>query len=155
MFNIEDEDEPDRDRGHLEDMSILDKMNMWSSKAGQDYSVHLNTKLFEGVQDDDEDPIDQSDLSTYQKNILDSPAYEWFLGNVTKESILKLETPQQCIRQQILDKLPTGTISERRTPKVYKVTFDLEWQHTMEKRLNKSSWRSQNTPFDPFDHRLF
>jgi hypothetical protein len=58
MFNLDDEDEPDRDRGHLEDMSVLDKMNMWRSKAEQDHLVLPNTELFEGVQDDDEDPID-------------------------------------------------------------------------------------------------
>lgn len=149
MFNLDDEDEPNRDRGHLEDMSILDKMNMWSSKAGQDHSIHPKSELFEGVQDDDEDPIDQSDLSTYQKNILDSPAYKWFLGNVAKESILKLETPQQRIRQQILDKLPTGTISKHRTPKVYEVTFDLGWQHTMEKRLQHELLEESKHPIRP------
>ncbi|KAN0089561.1 hypothetical protein V8E51_019821, partial [Hyaloscypha variabilis] len=132
LFNLEGEDEPDRDRGHLEDMSVLDKMNMWVSKAGQESSVHPNTELFEGVQDEAEDPTNESNLSTYHKNILDSPAYEWFLENVAKESILKLETPRPRIRQQILDQLPPGTISKRRTPKFYEIIFELEWQHDME-----------------------
>ncbi len=136
MFNhVEEEAEPDRFQGHRGDMSILDKMSMWISKTGQDYPIHHNADLFEGVKDDEEDPIDQSELSAYHKIILDSPAYEWFLSNVVKESIIKLETSQPRIRQLILDKLPTGIISKRRTPKVYEVTFDLEWQHTMEERL--------------------
>ncbi|PMD33003.1 hypothetical protein L207DRAFT_639742 [Hyaloscypha variabilis F] len=132
LFNLEGEDEPDRDRGHLEDMSVFDKMNMWIRKAGQENSVHPNTELFEGVQDEAEDPTNERNLSTYYKNILDSPAYEWFLENMAKESILKLETPRPRIRQQILDQLPTGTISKRRTPKFYEIIFELEWQHDME-----------------------
>lgn len=136
MFNhMEEEAEPDRIQGHRGDMSILDKMSMWISKTGQDYPIHHNADLFEGVKGDEEDPIDQIELSTYHKIILDSPAYEWFLSNVVKESIIKLETSQPRIRQRILDELPTGIISKRRNPKVYAVTFDVEWQHTMEERL--------------------
>lgn len=150
MFNLDDEDEPDRDRGHLEDMSVLDKMNMWSSKAEQDHSVLPNTELFEGVHDDDEDPIDESELSTYHKIILDSTAYEWFLWNVATEAIIKLETSQPRIRQHIMDKLPTGTVSKRRTPKVYEVMFDLEWHHTMEERLQYELSEELKRPIRPF-----
>jgi hypothetical protein len=136
MFNyVEEETEPDRIQRHRGDMSIFDKMNMWISKTGQDYPIHHNADFFEGVKDDDEDLIDQSELDAYHKIILDSPAYEWFLSNVVKESIIKLEISQPRIRQRILDKLPTGIISKHRIPKAYEVTFDLEWQHTMEERL--------------------
>ncbi|KAH7370148.1 hypothetical protein BKA65DRAFT_12028 [Rhexocercosporidium sp. MPI-PUGE-AT-0058] len=149
MFKLEDEDEPDRDRGHLEDMSFLDKMEMWSSKAEQDHPGLPNTELFEGVQDDDDDPIDQSELSTYHKTILDSTAYEWFLWNVASEAMIRLETSQPRIRQHILDKLPTGTISKRQTPKVYEVIFDLEWHHAKEERLQYELSEEFNHPLRP------
>jgi hypothetical protein len=136
IFNLDKEDEPDRDRDHRENMSILKKMNMWSRKAGQGYSILPYKDFFEGVKDDEEDPIDQSELSTYHKSILNSPAYEWFLRNLAKESILNLDTTTQLrILQQILDKLPTGPISKRRPPDIYQVIFNLEWQYTMEERL--------------------
>ncbi|KAH6696440.1 hypothetical protein BKA61DRAFT_252267, partial [Leptodontidium sp. MPI-SDFR-AT-0119] len=154
MFNLDDENEPDRNRGHLEDMSVLDKMNMWSSKAEQDHSVPPDTELFEGVQDDDEDLIDQSKLSAYLKIILDSTAYEWFLWNVATEAIIKLETSQPRIRQHILDKLPTGTVSKRRAPNVYEVIFDLEWHHTMEKRLQYEVSEELKRPFQPFESSI-
>jgi hypothetical protein len=150
MFNFDNEDEPYRDRGHLEDMSVLDKINMWSSKDEQDHSVLPNTELFEGVRDDDEDPIDQSDLSAYHKIILDSTAYKWFLWNVATEAIIELETSQPRIRQHILDNLPTGTISRRQTPKAYEVVFDLEWNHAMEERLQYELLEELKRPVQPF-----
>jgi hypothetical protein len=113
MFNLNNKDKLDRDRGHLKNMSVLNKINMWSSKAEQDHSVLPNTELFEGVQDDNKDPINQSKLSAYHKIILDSTAYEWFLQSVATEAIIELETSQPRIRQYILNKLSTGTVSKR------------------------------------------
>jgi hypothetical protein len=135
MFNHNEEDEPDRTQGHDGDMSILDKMSMWMSKAEQDYSAQPKGELFEGVKEDEEDSIDQDELSGYHNIIVESPAYEWFLTNIANEFILQLGTPQPRIRQQILDGLPTGTISKRRSPDTHEVTIDLEWHHAMEERL--------------------
>ncbi|KAH8769339.1 hypothetical protein BGZ57DRAFT_856298 [Hyaloscypha finlandica] len=55
MLNLDKEDE--LDRGHPKGMAVLDKMDLWNSKAGQDYPVLLNSDLFDGVKDDNEDPI--------------------------------------------------------------------------------------------------
>jgi len=153
MFNHEEEDEPDIPRGRSEGMSLLDKMTIWNSKAGQDLSVIPNDNFFEGVKDDEEDSIDQSDLSAYHQIILDSSAYKWFLMSLKNESILQLVTSERRIRQIILDKLPTGTISKQRTPNFHEVTFNLEWQHAMEEKLRhelseelKGPYRSPREP---------
>lgn len=135
MFNLDDEDEPDRDRGAFGDMSVLDKMKMWNSNSAQKDSVVPYEDLFEGVGDHEEDEIDQSALSAYHKIILSSPAYEWFIATVAKESVLRSETDHQRIRRHILDKLPTGIISKRRTPDMHQVMFKLEWHHSMNERL--------------------
>jgi hypothetical protein len=111
MFHHDEEDEPDRSQEHLGDMSLLDKMSMWNSKDGQDHTAHQNEDLFEGVKDDEEESIDQSELSAYHNIIVDSSAYKWFLANLVKESILKLGTLQPRIRQRILDELPTGKLA--------------------------------------------
>jgi hypothetical protein len=127
-------DDPDQGRGHCEDMAVLDKMKMWNSKARQE-SAPLPTELFEGVKDEEEDPIDDSELTRYYTIILQSPAYEWFINALAKESSLQFDTPQPRIRQRILDKLPTGKISKRSTPDIHQVTIDLEWRHSMEEML--------------------
>ncbi|PQE04303.1 Pfs domain protein [Rutstroemia sp. NJR-2017a BBW] len=89
MFNQEEDDEPDRTQGHRGDMSVIDKMRMWMSKAEHDHSVYSKEKLFEGVKDDEEDSIDQSELSTYHNIIVDSPAYQWLLTNLSNEFLLQ------------------------------------------------------------------
>lgn len=154
MFNLDQEDEPDHELNHLEDMAILDKMAMWSSKVTQEYPVIPSDDLFEGVKDDEEDTIDQSELSGYHKIILSSPAYEWFLTSVAKESILKLETAQPRIRRYILDKLPTGTISKRQTLDIHQVTIDLEWHHSMEERLRYELAEEPTAPIQPYQKSI-
>lgn len=149
MFNLDDEDEPDRDRGHFKDMTVLDKMKMWSSNSAQLYPIIPCDDLFEGIKDDEEDEIDQSELSGYHKTILNSPAYEWFLTTVAKESVLRLETNQPRLRHRILDKLPTGTISKRRTPDMHQVTFKLEWHHSMNERLRTEFAEDSTLPVQP------
>lgn len=135
MFNHNEEDEPDRTHGHDGDMSVLDKMSMWMSKAEQDHSAQPKGDLFEGVKEVEEDSINQVELSGYHSIIVESPAYKWFLTNVANEFNLQLGTPQPRIRQRILDELPTGTISKQRNPYTYEVTIDLEWHQPMEKRF--------------------
>jgi hypothetical protein len=150
IFNHDEEDEPDRTQGHLGDMSLLDKMDMWNSKVGEDYSVHPNEDLFEGVKDNEDDLMDRSELSAYHNIIVDSPAYEWFLTKLAKESVLQLGIPERRIRQQILDSLPTGTINKRRSPNIHEVTIDLDWHHTMEERLRHELSEGSKCPVQLF-----
>jgi hypothetical protein len=109
--------------------------SMWSSKAGQVPSVVSKDDLFEGVKDDEEHSINQSNLSAHYKIILKSATYQWFLMSLKRESIFQLGTSQPRIRQSILDKLPTEKFSKRRAPNVHEVFFRLEWQKPMEERL--------------------
>src|SRR5947207_15353213 len=106
MFRHEDDDEPDRCRGGTEGMSLLDKMGMWDSKAGDDYSLIESDDLFKGVKDDEDEIIDQVDLPAYYKIILDSAAYGWLLASLRKESFLQWSAIQprvmiESIRQRI------------------------------------------------------
>lgn len=115
-------------------------MSMWDSKSGDNDTVTENDELFKGVRDDDDEINNEVDLSLYHGIILKSPSYEWLLSSLKKECILQWGSRQQRImldniRQNILDKLPTGTISKRHPLSACEVTFNLQWGYAM-KRLN-------------------
>lgn len=132
-------------------MAVHDKMEMWQSKATQESSTFLKDELFEGVEDDVEDLIDDSELSRHCTTILKSPAYKWFISTLAKESILQLDTSQPRIRQCILNTLPSGTVSKRRTPDTHQVTIDLEWHLLMEERLRLELLGDLDSPTQPYN----
>ena len=134
-----------------ESMSLLDKMSMWVRKPGNGEQKVDNSSFSEGVEDLEEEPeveeddINNPELSAYSKAIMSSRAYEWLISSLLKESSLHWDQAQprimiQEIRQKILKKLPTGTISKNRAPSTYKVAFHLPWAPLklgLEKRDNK------------------
>lgn len=130
MFCGEDDEEPNgRQDGH-KGMSLDDKMSMWdkSNKIG---TVFGNVESFVGVGDDDDEITTGVDLSVYHGIVLKSPSYMWLLSSLKKEHSLQwgLRQPRimvENIRQKILDKLPTGTISKRHPLSTCEVTFALQ-----------------------------
>jgi hypothetical protein len=153
MFNYEEGDEPDHTREHPENMPLLDKMVMWIRNSGQDYPIRPNDDLFEGVKDD-EDSTHENEISAYHNIIINSPAYKWFLTNLEKESTLQLETPHPRIRQQILDKLPTRTISKRQNPEIYKINFYHKWDYEMVDKLQHVLSEESGYLIQPYRPRI-
>ncbi|KAE9362873.1 hypothetical protein N431DRAFT_424261, partial [Stipitochalara longipes BDJ] len=137
MFSDDDDDDDDRYPGNLGAMSLMDKMSMWNSKSEQIPSLISKDQLFEGVNNDDEDLLDPSDLNSFNQAVLGSTAYKWFLITLAKESSLQWRTSESRIRQKILDKLPTGTLSKRRSPNVHEITFRLGWGYHMKAILSE------------------
>lgn len=133
MFRRDEEDRPNSCRAGPEGMSLFDKMSMWDSKAGEDLFSTEKEDLYQGVKDIDDEIIDGS---AYHSAIINSAAYEWFLKNLKKECSLQWSPTQSrvmidSIREIILAKLPTKTISKRRTLPGYEIEFSLEWNSEM------------------------
>jgi hypothetical protein len=140
MFCSEDDDQPNGRQDGPKGMSLDDKMTMWdkSSKIG---TVTRNDESFVGVGDDDDEITNGVDISVYHAIVLKSPSYEWLLSSLKKERSLQWDSRQprmmvENIRQKILDKLPTGTISKRRHLAACEVTFYLKWGDATEDREN-------------------
>lgn len=146
MLIREEENEPDCIQRHLGDMPLLEKMSMWESKNEQDHSAVPKDDYFEGIPDEEEASFDDEELLEYHKIILDSAAYKWFLRKLRNECVLQMETPQSRIRALILDKLPTGEISRRRSPDIHELTFDLEWPRSTEEMLRFELWPELKHP---------
>lgn len=112
-------------------MSLLDKMSMWDNKASEIDTVTENDEFFEGVGNDDDEITNEVGLSKYHGVILTSSSYEWLLSSLKKEFSLQWDSRHrrimvENIRQKILDRLPTGTISKHHPLNAYEVVFDLE-----------------------------
>lgn len=111
-------------------MSLLDKMNMWEKNAGVDKPENDQGELFDGVGDAEEELIPPVEIPRYNKIILESSAYNWFITNLRKEYSLQrgateLRLAIDNIRQTILDKLPSGKVSKQRIPPRHRCTFRL------------------------------
>ncbi|GJN75979.1 hypothetical protein PLICBS_010090 [Purpureocillium lilacinum] len=113
-----DDDAPgDARKADPNGMSLLDKMNMWSKNVGLDKPQDDQGELFGGVEDQEEEIIPQVEAPRYNKIILDSSAYNWFITNLRKEYSLQrgpseLRLTIDNIRQTILDKLPPRRVIE-------------------------------------------
>ncbi|KAE8448016.1 hypothetical protein EG329_009939 [Mollisiaceae sp. DMI_Dod_QoI] len=130
LFRHEGEDRHDIGPVEAESMSLLDKMNMWDNKAGEDSAVLESDDLYQGVNDGEDETTDGFDLpsSSYLRTILNSPAYEWFLAGLRKAYSLQWSATEPrvmigSIHQKILDKLPTRTISKQQPVSGCRATF--------------------------------
>jgi hypothetical protein len=155
MLAHDEEDEPRPSSRHIDDMSVLDKMRMWDQNVGHDIPILPCDDLFNGVnEDDEEDSSQEEELSKYHHLLVESPAYKWFLTSLSNESVIQLESSHPRIRQQILEKLPTGKISKRRTPVIHEVSFNVEWRPTMNERLLCAYSEDMNGPNLPHNESL-
>ncbi|KAL6400185.1 homeobox protein hoy1 [Ilyonectria robusta] len=137
MFSHDTEEPLENCRPTLQGMPLLDKMSMWRSRDGEDATPAADgDDYFHGVNDDEDqdDHIENIDLSAYQKVIFDSQAYKWFLATCKKEVTLQREVTtssssctrtNESIRRSLREKLPTGTISKRYAPSRHEMTFVL------------------------------
>lgn len=137
MFSHDTEEPLENCRASVEGMPLLDKMSMWRSRDGEDATPAADDDYFHGVNNDEnqDDQIENIDLSAYQKVIFDSQAYKWFLATCKKEVTLQQESTtsssscamtNESIRRSLMKKLPTGTISKLYAPSRHEVTFVLE-----------------------------
>lgn len=150
-FDDEVDDTAKPHKVNLDSMSLLDKMRMWGSKSSVQHPEVKpeESDLFQGVESDDEDePMAPPELSTYSKVILDSTAYQWLLAGLTKESSFHWGAGHPNVmvdevRDKILRKLPTGTISKNRPPRIFRVIFRLPWQ-PLQARLDEGHSKSRS-----------
>ncbi|KFY02671.1 hypothetical protein O988_01997 [Pseudogymnoascus sp. VKM F-3808] len=131
LFCPEDDEPLNSRQSGPKGMSLFDKMSMWNNKSGEMDTIAENDELFKGVRDVDDEITNEVDLSMYNGIILKSPSYEWLLSSLKKERFLQWGS--RHIRQKILDRLPTGTISKRRPLGVCEVTFNLQLDNTTDK----------------------
>ncbi|KFY28123.1 hypothetical protein V491_00626 [Pseudogymnoascus sp. VKM F-3775] len=146
MFCHEDDGQPNSPRHGPKGMSLGDKMSMWDSKSGENDTVTESDELFKGVRDEDDEITNEVDLSIYHGIILKSPSYEWLLSSLKKECFLQwgLRQPRimvDNIRQNVLDKLPTRTISKRRPNRGCGVKFIIQ-QNDDTEGGNRLLWKS-------------
>ena len=155
MLAHDEEDEPRPSSRHLGDMSVLDKMRMWDKNVGHNLPILPYDDLFNGLnEDDEEDSSHEEELSKYHQLLVKSPAYKWFLTSLSNESVIQLESSHPRIRQQILEKLPTGKISKRRTPLIHEVSFNVDWRPAMKERLQCALSEDVSDPGLPHDESL-
>ncbi|PNP78573.1 hypothetical protein FNYG_08085 [Fusarium nygamai] len=130
LLGTDDDASGDARKADPDGMSLLDKMNLWENNAGVDKREADQGELFDAVEDQEEEIILPIAVPRYNKIILDSSAYSWFITNLRKECSLqrgatKLRHAIDDIRQAVLDKLPSGRISKRTVPPRHRCTFRL------------------------------
>jgi hypothetical protein len=151
-FNHEENDQPEPHRDDSHSMSVLEKMRMWDSKSALDNhitrpctaeSTNATSWAVDGDEDDIESDEEVESLESpfYAHAILESTAYQWFLAALEKQSSIYWGSSPpdmmiNVVRETIIRKLPTGTISQKRLPHSFKVTFRLLWEPIQE-RMNQ------------------
>lgn len=130
-------------------MSIDDKMTMWGARSREEPREPESSDCFVGVSEDEIDQheaVTQPELSLYKQTILDSPAYQWLVDSLFRESSFHWDDTQPRIlvevRQKIVDELPTGVISRKREPNNHKVTFQLSWRALQDRLQYERSIRN-------------
>ncbi|KFX99399.1 hypothetical protein V490_01813 [Pseudogymnoascus sp. VKM F-3557] len=131
MFCPKDDEQQNSRQSGPKGMSLFDKVSMWQNRVSEIDTVPENDELFEGVRDVDDEITNEVNLSMYNGIILKSPSYEWLLSSLKQERFLQWGS--RHIRQKILDKLPTGTISKRRPLGACEVTFNLQLDTTADR----------------------
>ena len=130
-------------------MSLVEKMEWWIARDNAD-SPHVDASdYFEEVGDFDENAIDQAQLSSYSRAILDSSAYSWLIENILKQACQHWDEFQPRImlrtRQEILKQLPAGRISKKRVPDSYSAVFHIPIQ-ALQSRMRADSYSDSYTP---------
>lgn len=157
MFSHDTEEPLENCRTTHKGMPLLDKMSMWRSRDDDATPAADGDDYFHGVNDDEDqdDHIENINLSAYQKVIFDSQAYKWFLATCKKEVTLQQETTtsssscimtNESIRRKLMEKLPTGTISKRYAPSRHEVTFVLEGHLNIALRLERETVEPASRP---------
>ncbi|RMZ81238.1 hypothetical protein DV736_g6655, partial [Chaetothyriales sp. CBS 134916] len=139
MFRPGEENESETCQDDTECMALEEKMLMWREKLADDPVVFSDTR-FEGVEGEADYLPELTTFPVYNKIIIKSEAYKWFITSLKKEFTLQWTATRprvmiEDIRRKILNQLLTGKISKRRAPDAHTVTFDLDWRVQMRKRL--------------------
>lgn len=114
-------------------MSIEEKMHLWESNQSNYSSEPPDVSdCFQGVEEVHE-CANHTDLPLYSRAILQSGAYEWFIGTLLKESSFHWDpsVPRimvDVVRPEIINALPKGRISKARDPCVHEAQFRVPWR---------------------------
>ncbi|KAK3375818.1 hypothetical protein B0T24DRAFT_207196 [Lasiosphaeria ovina] len=143
LCNDKEEDMATRKLGG---MSIQEKMLMWETSPLERRQEPVVSEYFEGV-DDMDDHAGHPDFSTYSQTILNSKAYTWLVDSLLKESSFHWDDSKpkimiNNIRHEILNALPTGKISRKQSPCIYRAAFHIPWLAPM-KRLERERTKNR------------
>ncbi|KAF7557309.1 hypothetical protein G7Z17_g830 [Cylindrodendrum hubeiense] len=118
-----------------ENISLSDKMALWAGKSDAESGV-VHKCLFEGVSseelpDDNEDEVNEAEMSIYRGAVANSPPFNWLLFTLRKEMLLatdglECEPTGENIKEKILLQLPSGVISRRGPPVVHEIPSPTE-----------------------------
>jgi hypothetical protein len=142
-----EESVPDVQASDTDQMHWEDKINYWYDRQGTrddaspqpsindcneegiNYSM-IQQANEEGEGEEENEEINMPGLHAYRDFILNSPAYEWLLANLRRETLLAQADPNSmlAIKREIINSLPSShRVSRKRPAEAYKVTFDIGW----------------------------
>jgi hypothetical protein len=84
----------------------------------------------EEAEEEEKEEAIMPELLTYRDFISKTPAYEWLLASLHRESLMAPAEPNSMgtIRRKIIYSLPSShKISRKKSAETYKVTFRVEW----------------------------
>jgi hypothetical protein len=127
-------------------------MDLWISKNEVDQPQVSKIDIFVNVKDDEDEIPNQVGISLYSKVITESKAYEWLISSLRKRSTLQWSLKgshnsniMDDIHDNIMEQLPTGTISKKGTTCRHQVKFRLDW-HPICETFNKRGLEKATIP---------
>lgn len=150
IYGDEDEDKLETDPGRQAAvMSVHDKMAMWGARSREEPREPDSSDCFVGVPEDDSNQhitATHPELSLYTQTIVESPAYQWLVDRLFRESFFHWDDTQpqmlHQISQSLAAELPTGVISRKQEPNHHKVTFYFPWGRLRDRLMHEQSVRN-------------
>ncbi|TGJ77569.1 hypothetical protein E0Z10_g10702 [Xylaria hypoxylon] len=113
-----------------------DNISIFDTTLGEEYGDDQEDdnkdekEEYDDGDDDDDDDMHKLEIGLYRNSVLSTPAYQWLIGNLLRESKLTRGDPDimENIRANILQNLPSLHKVSRSTPiQKYRGIFELQW----------------------------
>lgn len=129
-----------------EEMTVLDRMALWSRKETEDPAQKTKKdSLFEGIRGmEEEDIARNAEMFTYRDFALSSTAYQWFIEILKKHLSLDWGSDDvveanscRLIHHSIMSKIPLGIHPRNRTMGAHRARFRIEMHPDVFERLER------------------
>lgn len=142
-------------------MSLEDKMSLWGKLSDETPRITNEDELFQGIEEVEEEEGEDEEESTanpimlqWSQTILSSQAYDWLIASLLKQSSYQWDTsyPQTMldhIQKPVLQRLPKGTISRKKSPDEHRVAFWLPW-HPIQLRVEEEATKQKFSAISNF-----